>query len=239
MARPWERVPNICGYYVRLARRILSDSSPPGWGHVVGAAIGIATALLSREVGWIPRGSIPWTILVAAIPYAAVVIFMVIFNAIRAPVKLDNGVRLHARRVRESARRTAAAQRSRIQGLNQRLARPERTPGEEHRFEIVRQALDEHGAQAGVVLRHLLIHGKLVFQSNAVQASLWATSPLPSGMTTDQTHRMLNLLIRSVVTYNQRQIRAGSEHIYEIAPGMLLAVEALVHPAKSSETSQT
>ncbi|SRR5579864_5392542 len=108
MARPWERLPNIRAYYARFVRRILSDSSAPVWGHVVGAAIGIATALISREVGWMPRGSIQWTILVAVIPYAAVVIFVVIFNAIRAPVKLDNRLRLHARRVRQSARRISA-----------------------------------------------------------------------------------------------------------------------------------
>jgi len=88
--------------------------------------------------------------------------------------------------------------------------KPERAPGEKHRFEIAKRAVSEHGAQAVVVLRHLLIHRKLVFRTNAVQSSVWATTPLPSGMTKDEALHMLNLLIHSeVVTCTQTSYLVG------------------------------
>jgi hypothetical protein len=90
MERPWEHVPSIRQYYARLVLQIISDFFGSARGHIVSAAIGIAAALISRQVGWIPKGGIVWTILVALIPYVGILLLVLIMNAIRAPVKLDN-----------------------------------------------------------------------------------------------------------------------------------------------------
>jgi hypothetical protein len=66
--------------------------------------------LISREVGWIPKGGILWTIGIALSPYVAIMIGAAVINAVRAPVKLDNHRARRAALLRESAaQRTEAA----------------------------------------------------------------------------------------------------------------------------------
>src|SRR5712692_5409033 len=89
--RPWTRLPNIRQYYGRFLQQVLSDSFAYFWGQVVsGFGLGIAAVLLGREVGWVPNDGLWRILLIASIPYVGIVALTLAFNAIRAPVKLDN-----------------------------------------------------------------------------------------------------------------------------------------------------
>ena len=94
------------GYYRRLAGQIASDS----FSHfrreiMIGAISGALAALVARKVGWIPKASVIWTLLIALLPYTAMMAVAFAFHAIRAPAKLDNRRRSRARCLRESAKR--------------------------------------------------------------------------------------------------------------------------------------
>ena len=72
---------------------------------MTGTILGVVAALISRTVGWIPRGGILWTVLVALLPNSAIMVAALIVNAVRAPVKLDNQRRSRAQKQREAAER--------------------------------------------------------------------------------------------------------------------------------------
>jgi hypothetical protein len=109
---------DIYHYYWRLLKQLVSDSLLY-WRVelMMGCLTGVAAALISRHVGWIPRSGVCWTIGVALMPYAAIMAVVSIFNAIRAPLKLE--------KERDSAHdKEMATVRETIQGLeaeNQRL----------------------------------------------------------------------------------------------------------------------
>ena len=168
-------------YYTRVAHQIVVDARSFGvLGLIVSAVIGVAAALVSREVGWIPRGGAGWTILVALSPYVVFIVLTLIFNALRAPFKLDNHRGIRIKMLRDSSRRRLRSSAELSEGLrgkiaeseavNERLrkqiiekqASPKRSPGEEQRYQAAKVAVEKLNPEEIAVLRHLRVHGEII-----------------------------------------------------------------------------
>jgi hypothetical protein len=101
-------------------------------------------------------------------------------------------------------------------------APPTRTVAEQARYALVEVAINQYGEPARNVLRHLRLHGQLVF------AGIYGPQ-LPAGMTGAQLRTVLSQLeISNVVTREQRLDGADYTYTYRIATGAGFAVDELL-----------
>ena len=158
---PWERVPNIRAYYARLAKRVLSDTFTYFWGQIVsGAVLGVATALLSRHVHWIPNDS-TWTIVgVILAPYGAILLVSLIINALRGPVKLDNDRQVEIENT-ELLRQKSEAVAISVATENAELKKPRRTVAEQLRHDQANAELATMVPHELAFIRALLHHEQI------------------------------------------------------------------------------
>jgi hypothetical protein len=155
-------------YYKRLLRQVLVDVRAYFRKEIMtGTILGVVAALISRTVGWIPRGGILWTVLVALLPNSAIMVAALIVNAVRAPVKLDNQRRSRAQKQREAAERRLFRDREKHQRELTELAQEKAGieeklkvgPLEQSRRELVAGKLTGCNPEDRMVLEYLILHG--------------------------------------------------------------------------------
>jgi hypothetical protein len=115
---------------------------------------------------------------------------------------------------------------------------PKRTPSNEHHYQEAKAALDELGAKAAVVLRHLKKHGQLTFNAPppGVQGPPSSQSALPEGTTANETYASLEDCVRkSLVSHFFRTETIGPHQYgvtyidFRIAEGMKDALDELLY----------
>lgn len=103
--------------------------------------------------------------------------------------------------------------------------KPKRTHAEEHHHAEAKATLQKIGPAGAEILRHLFRVGSLAFGN--------IPPPLPTGMRPDSAQQMLARLSNEhhLVRYDMKHSGATISYVYEIAPGMRNALEALLFPA--------
>ena len=118
----WQKVPNVRQYYACLLCQILSDTRKFFWSQVVTGLLvgvfGVIGVLVGRKIGWIPKDGIGMTVIVSVLPYVVIVLLSLLWNAVRAPVKLENRRRGRIEVLRASAKRRTET----MESLERRLA---------------------------------------------------------------------------------------------------------------------
>jgi len=106
---------------------------------------------------------------------------------------------------------------------NSELKTPKRSRADEARLQIAKSALEKHGDQGITLLRHLRIHGKLVFGS--------FDPVLPAGIRGEQARALIQLLVTDqLVSVSQARHPGGYDYTYAIAPGMADVLDELLYP---------
>jgi len=104
------------------------------------------------------------------------------------------------------------------------LQKPKRTAAEEHHYALAIVALRELGPNGEAILRHLAIHGTLIFGNYNPQ--------LPQGFNGGQTREILEMCVaKQLVTVRSERHPAGYDYIYEISAGMKTALDELLYQA--------
>lgn len=144
----------------------------------------------------------------------------VVISVIRTPKLLDDD--------RDTAyiavQSTIQEQVARITALE---TKPPRTASEQHHYEIAKAAIQKHGETGITVLRHLKLHGQVVF------GDFHSVQP-PAGMDVQSFRSTLNALTGShVVVMATKNTGAIFEYVYTLAPGVDASMEELLYPSRS------
>ena len=170
--------------------------------------------------GWIPNGGVPRTAIIALLPYAVLLVVTLLFNALRAPAKMDNRRTVRIGLLRRSARRRFTELRDAKNGelarLTERLRQAEATPKappisaiEQRRRDLVAEYLKPFDADEIKALRHVLESG----QVNVQQLELRFGGP-----TAGMWRRLLNKGIPTgLVKADSRMLRINPELVNALA----------------------
>jgi hypothetical protein len=194
--------------------------------------LGVAMALLSREVGWIPRQDWLWTIGVALTPYVAIILAGLLFNTIRAPVKLNNRRIRRIKLLRKSLKLSESELvQSRAQAQVELQAvkdHARRDPATEHYYRAAEQAISQLSDVGKNVLKLIHSQGQL-FAGEPLKAL--ATDELPVDDILKSLLGEIAITAREIVRQKRQMNRTREDLWWEITPGFREVVgEILFRP---------
>lgn len=187
---------------------------------MIGLALCILNGIVGLIFGWIPNGGVPRTAIIALLPYAVLLVVTLLFNAVRAPAKMDNRRTVRIGLLRRSARRRFTelrdAKNGELSRLTERLRQAEATPKappisviEQRRRDLVAEYLKPFDADEIKALRHVLESG----QVNVQQLELRFGGP-----TAGMWRRLLNKGIPTgLVKADSRMLRINPELVNALA----------------------
>lgn len=198
-----------------------------------GFVLGIAAAWLTRN----PKDSDWHVLFIASLPFVGIVLVTLLINAIRAPVKLDNRRAFRSKLLRESSHRRIADQenshRKEIDDVNRSTAallqKPKRTAAEERHYQTAKALLEKYGENVAIVLRFLRQTGAIIHHPSMIVIG-------PTGFTQDQTmEALLSLWAEHVVIRTPKSLPGamGIQYTYEIAPGLVAALDELLYSTQT------
>jgi hypothetical protein len=159
------------------------------------------------------------TLAISALSFLGSLGLTFLVSAIKAPKLLDD----ERQTAMQNQTALSATQTIEIARLNQALAKPARTPVQEHHYELAKSALSKHGSEARLLLRHLRLHGTIKIGSGFVLT-------LPAGLNRQTATELLATLKNDhLVKETFVPSPNGTDSIWEIAPGMVEARDELLY----------
>lgn len=171
--------------------------------------------------------------LISVLCFLAVIGLTFIVSLIRAPNLLDEQRQAEI----HSANTRIAEQTHTIEILDKTVAKPERTPVEQHYYEMAKTALEKHGeVEERAILRLVHSHGEM-------RTADWhVPQPNPEGVDRIKVRMILDALAADHLVVMQL-LHTNTELVFEevwtIPPAMKSALEELLYPESSSESSHT
>jgi hypothetical protein len=141
----------------RFLAQICRDVFRLGGAQVVGAVITIAILVFQLHYGIIPPSATMASLKSIALPYAVLVLLLVLLSTLTAGVKLDNE-RIQQLSAFKQARQAAEAE---LERLHSESVGPIVSPIERIRRESVKHQIDEYSEDEKSVLRYLLQNGQM------------------------------------------------------------------------------
>jgi hypothetical protein len=210
-------------YYKRLWRQLLSDLFRQGGGQVIGVLLALVILVFQLHYGLIPQGTLWFQICSVGWPYLGLMVLLCLWCMGKAPVALDNE-RINHLNENDT---TIEMLRNESAKLRAAIAKPPRAPAQQHYYERLKTAIQEHGQLVIQVMRYL--RG----QKQAVYGGL--KSQLPDGMSENEAVQILQRLReKDIVVYRPIATMGGQESLWEISSEMEPVVDEVLYPDSNS-----
>jgi hypothetical protein len=209
-------------YYLRFWRRFIKDATPWArdniiWGLIVLVVPPLFVYFRNRraQIDWTVTKSTIWLYLIFLSAY-------ILVHLCRTPAKLDAD-----RDVNEKSLSAALAERD--ETILRLSAKPQRTPAEQHYYDVAKKTLQQFGPKAAIALRHLKTHGSLTFGTYNPQF-------LPPGLTASEAIWAYNACAGEGVVTCRENPRMG-ERTFQIAPPMNQVLDELLYEGAGSQSA--
>lgn len=207
------------GYYPTLLRRICTEIWRFGIAQVIVIVLAIAALALQIRYGLVREGDWRPSVLAILWPYVGLMVAFIAYQLLRVPKLLYTELQMASRSTEESLRAMVTERDKTIR---------ERTPAEQHHYDMAKKTLKQLGPSCVIALRHLKTHGRLTFGTYGPE--------IPIGIGRDDLLRIYNACVAAGLVTSRDNPSQG-ERMFEIALTMNAVLDDLLY-GNDSPTSE-